>query len=223
MPWTKVETDGPAVQTDDTSETDVDVDDPTSGSSRAYTEGKGRPTPKRRDAERKRRGPVAPAPQTRAEARARRKERRSTMSKQEKRELSNERRNQRADQRERMMAGEEKYLMPRDQGPVRRYVRDLVDSRRNLAGLFIPMAIVLILIMFVPSIAQYATVVMLVFAIFLAIDGVILGRMVNKRVRERFPDSTDGGFKLGWYAFNRAMMLRRMRAPRPQVSPGDAV
>ena len=59
--------------------------------------------------------------------------------------------------------------------------------------------------------------------LFMAIDGVILGRIVNSRVRERFPDSTDGGFRLGWYAFTRAMQLRMMRAPKPQVSPGDKI
>ena len=43
-----------------------------------------------------------------------------------------------SDRREKMMAGEEAYLLPRDQGPVRRYVRDIVDSRRNVLGLFMP-------------------------------------------------------------------------------------
>ncbi len=44
------------------------------------------------------------------------------------------------------MAGEEAFLLPRDQGPVRRYARDIVDSRRNLLGLFMPAALVLIFI-----------------------------------------------------------------------------
>ena len=29
-----------------------------------------------------------------------------------------------------MMAGEDDYLLPRDKGPVRRFARDIVDSRR---------------------------------------------------------------------------------------------
>ena len=37
------------------------------------------------------------------------------------------------------------------------------------------------------------------------------------------PDTTDTGFRLGWYCFTRAMQLRMMRAPRPQVKPGDKV
>lgn len=52
------------------------------------------------------------------------------------------------ERRERMMAGEEAYLLPRDRGPVRRYVRDVVDSRRNLLGLFMPSALTLLFVMF---------------------------------------------------------------------------
>ena len=43
-----------------------------------------------------------------------------------------------------MMAGDEAYLMPRDKGASRRYTRDIVDARRNFAGLFMPFAILLI-------------------------------------------------------------------------------
>ena len=35
-----------------------------------------------------------------------------------------------------MLAGEDEYLLPRDKGPVRAYVRDFIDARRNLVGLF---------------------------------------------------------------------------------------
>jgi hypothetical protein len=188
------------------------------------TEGKGRPTPTRREAEGRRRGPVAPAPLTRAEARARKKTVGGPkLSRAEKKAQSDTRRTARAEQRQRMMDGDEKYLMPRDKGPVRKYARDVVDSRRNFAGLFMPFAILLIVVMFLPAIAVYATLIMLIFALFLAVDGVILGRIVNNRVRERFPDTPDGGFKLGWYSFSRSMQMRFMRAPRPQVKPGDAV
>ena len=119
--------------------------------------------------------------------------------------------------------GDEAYLMPRDKGASRRYTRDIVDSRRNFAGLFMPFAIVLIVVMFLPSIAAYANFVLLAFVVLMAVDAVILGRLVNKRVRERFPDTDDTGFRLGWYAFMRSTQLRRMRIPRPQVKPGDAV
>ncbi|MGW0051373.1 DUF3043 domain-containing protein, partial [Nocardia cyriacigeorgica] len=163
-----------------------------------------------------------PAPLTAKEARARRKAARG--NKQDRKTAAAERRAAAQDRRARMLAGEDKYLLPRDQGPVRAFVRDIVDARRNLVGLFMPMALVLILSMFAaPALQSIVTLAMLVMMLFMAIEGVMLGRIVNNRVRERFPDSTDTGFRLGWYAFVRASQIRKMRAPKPRVGPGDAV
>ena len=188
------------------------------------TAGKGRPTPKRREAEGRRRGPVAPAPMTAKEARERRKAARKSMSKDERKVQSAERRAAASERRNRMLAGEEKYLLPRDRGPVRAYARDLVDSRRNLVGMFMPLALVLIATMFLgPVIQQYVTLAMFVMMLLMVIEGVYLGRMINKKVRARYPDSTEGGFGLGWYAFVRASQIRKLRAPLPRVKPGDAV
>ncbi|MBD0860040.1 DUF3043 domain-containing protein [Gordonia sp. zg691] len=226
LPWKKDDTqadsgDSP-VSTFAVDESDTTDESTPKGSK--YTPGKGRPTPSRRQAENRRRGPVAPPPTTRSEARARKKELKSTLSKEDKRRLSEERRAKRLEQREKMMAGEEAFLMPRDKGPARRYTRDIVDARRNFAGLFMPFAILLILMMFLlPQAAALTNLVLVAFVVLMAIDGVILGRMVNRRVAERFPESSDGGFKLGWYAFTRAMQLRKMRAPKPMVSRGDEV
>lgn len=188
----------------------------------SITPGKGRPTPKRREAEGKRRGPVAPAPMTAKEARARRKAAKG--SKEDRKAAAADRRAAVQDRRARMLAGEDKYLLPRDQGPVRAYVRDLVDARRNLVGLFMPMALVLIMSMFVaPGLQTIVTLAMLVMMVFMIIEGFVLGKIVNNRVIERYPDTTDTGFKLGWYAFVRASQIRKMRAPKPRVGPGDAV
>ena len=186
------------------------------------TAGKGRPTPSRREAEGKRRGPVAPPPMTSKEARARRKSSRG--SKEDRKIAAAERRAAAQDRRTRMLAGEDKYLLPRDQGPVRAFVRDLVDARRNLVGLFMPLALVLILSMFAARALQsIVTLAMLVMLVFMLGEGFLLGRIVNRRVRERFPKSTDTGFRLGWYAFVRASQMRKMRAPKPRVGPGDAI
>ncbi|WP_132991599.1 DUF3043 domain-containing protein [Gordonia zhaorongruii] len=211
----------------DATSTDASVDDaPAADEQNAarpkHTPGKGRPTPKRRESER-RRGPVAPPPTTRAEARSRKKALKASMTKSDRKQLTEERRKARLEQREKMMAGDEQYLMPRDKGPVRRMARDIVDSRRNFAGLFMPFAIFLIVAIMVPDLAVFANLVLLVFVIFMAIDSFFLGRMVNKRVRERYPDTQESGFRLGWYSFTRAMQLRMMRAPKPQTKPGDKV
>lgn len=191
---------------------------------RKSTAPKGRPTPKR-DAAR-RRGPVSPAPMTAAEARRRRKETKQKLSREERREFKAAQRQRTADRREKMMAGEEAYLLPRDKGPVRRYVRDVVDARRNLLGLFIPIAFALVFVMLAiptPQVNGLVSIAMLVLVVIMLIDAFILGRKVNKLVDAKFPKNTETGWRLGFYAASRATQLRRMRAPRPRVNRGDTV
>jgi Protein of unknown function (DUF3043) len=189
----------------------------------AGTAPKGRPTPKRSQ----KRRPVAPAPMTAAEARRRRKELgRPKLSRDERRAERLTRRADMTERRERMMAGEDAYLLPRDKGPERRYIRDIVDTRRNVLGLFMPAALVLIFVMMaVPSVELQAIVspAMLVLVLIMVIDGFVLGRKVNRLVDAKFPDNIESGWKLGFYAASRASQLRRMRAPRPQVARGAKV
>ncbi len=184
---------------------------------------KGRPTPKRD--ERRRRGPVAPAPMTTAEARKRRKELAGPkLSKDERKAARLERRSRLNENRERMMAGEEGYLLPRDKGPVRRYVRDIVDSRRNLLGLFMPAALLMIFSMLaVPQVQYYISPAMLILMALMAIDAIWLARRVNNMVDAKFPDNTESNWRLGFYAAGRASQIRRMRAPKPLVNRGDPI
>ncbi|WP_232073706.1 DUF3043 domain-containing protein [Mycobacterium stomatepiae] len=183
------------------------------------TDPKGRPTPKREAARRNaKKGPVAPAPKTAAEARARRKTLAGPKLSRE------ERKAERTAGRERMMAGEEAYLLPRDQGPIRRYVRDVVDSRRNVLGLFMPSTLALLFVMFaVPQLQLFISPAMLVITLIMGIDGVVLGRKVSRLVDAKFPSNTESRWKLGLYAAGRASQMRRMRAPRPQVERGSSV
>jgi hypothetical protein len=209
-------------------ETDVSYDTADSAaettSKPSGTAPKGRPTPKRNSGKR---GPVAPAPMTAAEARKRRKEMgRPKLSREERKVERVERRAAMAERREKMMAGEDAYLLPRDRGPVRRFVRDVVDARRNVLGLFMPSALGLIFVMLaVPSVQvqRLLSPAMLVLVLVMVIDGFLVGRKVNRLVDAKFPDNTESGWKLGFYAASRASQLRRMRAPRPQVNRGDKV
>ncbi|WP_062541804.1 DUF3043 domain-containing protein, partial [Mycobacterium celatum] len=146
------------------------------------------------------------------------------LSREERKAQSAARRAQMSQRRERMMAGDEAYLLPRDQGPVRRFVRDVVDSRRNVMGLFMPSALGLMFVMFaVPQLQLYMSPAMMALMVLMVIDGVILGRKVSRLVDEKFPDNTESRWKLGLYAAGRASQLRRMRAPRPQVKRGSKV
>lgn len=185
---------------------------------------KGRPTPKRDSS--RRRGPIAPAPMTTAEARRRRKELRGPkLSRDERREDKVARRAAMSERRERMMAGDDAYLLPRDKGPVRALARDIVDARRiSVLGLFMPAALGLIFIMLaVPQVQYYISPAMLILMGIMIVDGLLLGRKVNRLVDEKYPDHTEGGWKLGFYAASRASQLRRMRAPRPRVNRGEKV
>lgn len=187
---------------------------------------KGRPTPKRSEATRKR-GPVAPAPTTSAEARRRKKELRGPkLSRAERKADRVIRRAEMSERRERMMAGDDAYLLPRDKGPVRKYARNIVDSRRNILGLFMPFALGLIFVMLaVPSVEvqRFISPAMLGLVFVMLIDGFFLGRKVNRMADDKFPGNTETGWRLGFYAASRASQLRRMRAPKPQVERGDKV
>ncbi|ACV79590.1 DUF3043 domain-containing protein [Nakamurella multipartita] len=184
---------------------------------------KGRPTPKRREAEGRTRGPVAPPPKTQREAMKRSKEQRSSMSKDERRAAART-------NRERMMAGDERYLLPRDRGKVRAYVRDLVDARRNVAGILLPIAVLSFVILLVPVqlIQAYGPLVLLVAIAAAVIDSIIFGRQISKKVAAKFPQGDSSGqstkgYSLGFYAFNRACLIRRWRAPRPRVETGQQI
>ncbi|MBV8542050.1 MAG: DUF3043 domain-containing protein [Pseudonocardiales bacterium] len=180
--------------------------DPEDVSHRARNVGKGRPTPSRRETQGRRRGPAPPPPRTQREALRRM-------------------RGSKAQRRERMLAGDQSYLLPRDQGPVKAYVRDLVDSRRHLAGAFMPLALLVIVVVLVPSpfVQQYASLVSVVMLLAIIVEGVLLGRTVKHRVRERFPNASESGTSLGFYAMTRATQLRRLRVPKPRIGRGDPI
>jgi hypothetical protein len=184
--------------------------------------GKGTPTPRQREKQ-PRRGPVSPPPQTQREAMKRAKTVSSTPMTKEERKVAA------ATRREKMMRGEDNAVLPRDRGPVRRFVRDLVDARRNLAGLLLPVLIAAFLVsMLGPAIQIYGMLAMFVALLASLADSFVLGRQVSRRVQEKFPKGDPTGLStkgsaLGYYAFNRAMLPRRWRAPRARKQPGETV
>lgn len=184
--------------------------------------GKGRPTPKRRDSEH-RRGPVAPPPRTQREAMKRSKQAGKKLTKDERRTLT-------AERRERMMRGDDAYLLPRDRGEVRAYVRDLVDTRRNLAGLLLPIALLSFLTLLAPirAVQAYGPLVLMVAILAAVIDTVLFARRIGRKVRARFPKGDKSGqstrgASLGFYAFNRACLIRKWRVPRPRVGRDEVI
>lgn len=118
-----------------------------------------------------------------------------------------------------MANGEEKYLTVRDRGPQRRYVRDYVDARFSVGEVLIPVMFLVILTTFIPSAEGYSIIVLWVFFGIAVIDCVILGTTLKRKLGAKFgAENVQGGTR--WYASMRALQLRPMRLPKPQVKRG---
>jgi hypothetical protein len=176
----------------------------------AKASGKGRPTPKRSEAQGRRPGPPPPPPTTRKEAYKRMREQQAS---------------RRVETRQGAARGDDSYLPARDRGPVRKLVRDVVDTRRNIGSLFLLIAAVALIGTIVPSLAvrSYASFVLLGFFLVLIVDSVILGRQIKRKVAERFPDGAHSMRGLVWYGISRSTMIRRWRFPKPDVALGADV
>lgn len=162
--------------------------------------GKGAPTPKRSEQEAARKRPLVPDDRKAAAKEARAK-------------------NAEARQRAQagLAAGDERYLPARDRGPQKRYVRDYVDARFSVGEVLIPVMFAVILLTLVPAVeVQYIGILVLwgFFAV-AVIDVIILGATLKRKLGVKF--GADNVEKVRWYAAMRALQLRPLRLPKPQV------
>lgn len=168
---------------------------------------KGRPTPKRKDVESARKTfALAPA-----------------HSKEEKARQKAAARAARLAQRAAYLRGEENALPLRDRGPVKKFVRNYVDSRRSIGEYFLPIiGIVLIISLFPYAISAVIGVALMYTVLFASvIDGILLSRKIKREASVRFPSESLKG--IGMYGWLRSTQMRRMRAPKPSVSAGDKI
>ena len=109
----------------------------------------------------------------------------------------------------------------RDRGPQKRYVRDYVDARFSVGELLIPLMFVVIILTFFPQPEVQAIGLVALWAFFLVavIDVVVLGFIVKRKIAAKF--GADRIEKVRWYAAMRALQLRLMRLPKPQVKRGQ--
>jgi hypothetical protein len=165
-------------------------------------------TPKRTTAQR--RPGAEPPPANRREAARRIRERQKA---------------QRAESMDGMRRGEDKYLLPRDRGPERALVRNIVDSRRTAGTWFFGGALLVLIGSSVasPLIQLVSNLMWLLLALGVVLDGLLISRRIKRLVTERFPDSTQKPRSLYLYGIMRSLMFRRMRVPKPQVDIGEAV
>jgi hypothetical protein len=167
---------------------------------------KGRPTPTRKAAEEARKQRLAPARGRKATGAASRQ--RAS--------------DQRAKVRQAMETGDERYLPARDRGPVKKLIRNYIDSRRTIGEwLLIVFFVVIAVGWTVPAAAAYSGWGFLVILAAMAVDSVRIVRGVKSEIRSRFGDDETKGVAM--YAVMRAWQMRRLRLPKPQVGHGDKI
>lgn len=133
---------------------------------------------------------------------------------------------QRAEQRAGMLAGDERYLLPRDRGPERALTRDVVDSRRTIGTWFFGGALVVLIgsSAAMPPVVQLASnVLWVLLAAATVLDSVLICRRVRQLVRSRYPRTEQRMGSLYSYAVMRALTFRRMRMPKPRVALGASI
>ena len=165
--------------------------------------GKGVPTPSRREQEAARKRPIVPN---------------------DRKEAARQSRQAQAQAREKarvgMASGDERYLTQRDRGPQRRFVRDFVDARYSLGEFLIPVLVIFIVSSAIPSIQTVVLLIVWVYFLLAVVDAIILGAQIRRRVGRKFgQDKIERGLR--WYSAMRAMQLRIMRLPKPQVKRGQ--
>lgn len=171
---------------------------------------KGKPTPRRKDREVGRVGPPEPPPRTRKEAYSR-----SRAANKEGRTKS----------RAGIAAGDDKFMLARDQGPVRELVRDVVDSRRGIGSWFLVIGLLIIVGngQQNPTIRTLASVLWALLIIALVVDWALMGRKVSRLVRERFPEDSLAMRRHIGYAVMRSIQFRKLRQPPVRVKYGQDI
>ena len=120
-----------------------------------------------------------------------------------------------------MANGEEKYLPMKDKGVQRRYIRDYVDARWSVGEVILPaMFLVIILTVINNAVVQtIALVALWSFFLIAVIDCIVVGVLIQRKLTAKFgAEKVQKGNR--WYTAMRALQLRPMRLPKPQVKRG---
>lgn len=175
--------------------------------------GKGRPTPKRRDAEKRNQRPLVGS---KKEAKARKRRQREVAYARQRAALEGH--------------GDERYLPLNDRGEHRKFIRNFIDARWSLSEFVMPIFLVIILAMFIlpytwtsaPMLARMVPLYVFYGMFILCfIEWVVMTRRVNAALVEAV-----GGDKTikrgnGRYVVYRMTTPRRLRQPVPMVNRGE--
>jgi hypothetical protein len=144
--------------------------------------------------------------------------------------LREKQRQERVEARQGMANGEERFLLARDKGPVRKLVRDIVDSRRNIGTWFFGTTFLIMIFSIVggsrtlnAAVYQAANALFLLMLLATLVDSYLISRTVKRMVNDRFPGTQDKMRSLYLYATMRAISFRFIRNPKPQVKVGQSI
>lgn len=185
--------------------------DEAEAAARALRAPKGRPTPSRKEAEALRKQRAKPALDKRSAARAQRAAAAT----------------ERAQRRQGLVSGDQRYLPARDQGPVRGFARDYVDSRRTVGEFMLPAMLVFVpLTLAINSVQSvtfrgYVVLATYVYLLVVVVGTAWVATRVKSEARRRFPQQDLRG--IGLYAAMRSVQLRRWRIPKSRVKLGDPI
>lgn len=168
---------------------------------------KGRPTPTRREAEAAAKA-RAKVPRTRKEQMLAQRGARSESSK---------------TVRQGMKDGDERYLLNRDKGPVRRFIRDFVDSRFSFVELMLPLLIVTLLLGYSGNayLVGVGNTVLFGTVLLVALDILLMRFRLRRELARRFPEAPTKGTT--YYAIMRALQMKFMRMPKAKVKIGQTL
>jgi hypothetical protein len=171
------------------------------------TTGKGRPTPSRKEAEAQRKQTLKVSSDPKA------------AKKEAKARAAQERQASRAA----LLAGDESALPARDAGPVKRYVRDFIDGRWAAAELFMPLALTVLVVGFLPwrswglvNAQGYISMLWLLLTMFIIVDTTVLMMRMNREVKKQWPSAVDRK-GASFYGLMRVLQIRRLRLPPPRL------
>jgi DUF3043 family protein len=193
---------------------------PESAAEEAKTAGKGRPTPTRREAEQAKRRPLigssASAKAASQLSQAKTKEERKAAKAAQREAL----RDDRLRARQALVTGDDAGLPVRDKGPVRRYARDYIDSRRWAGEFVLPVALVVLFGgMLAPQLRLITTGLLYLMIVVVLFD---VGRVragLRRELTAKFGDKA--GKPDVRYGMMRSLQMRRFRLPKPHVQRGQ--
>lgn len=117
-------------------------------------------------------------------------------------------------------SGDERFLAERDRGPVRKFLRDFIDSKVNMGEVLLPILILSVALFYVGnrSLANFGMLLTLTVALVTFVNLWGLRFAVRRELKRRFPDVSPKGHV--YYALMRSTNMRFMRYPKPQVKVG---